>query len=101
VRFPCMALDLRDESDLVRAVAQPRHEFRAGTCVSGGATDDAAEHVARLGWTRRELARAVGCSLRTASRLSRPGNRVRREFVERVLALPLRTGGVRHPGLAR
>ena len=51
------------------------------------ATDDAAEHVARLGLTRRELARAVGCSVGTASRLSQPGNRVRRELVERVLRL--------------
>ena len=51
------------------------------------ATDAAAAHVARLGLTRRELARAVGCSLGTASRLSRPGFRARRELVERVLAL--------------
>jgi hypothetical protein len=50
-------------------------------------TNEAAEHVARLGLTRRELAREVGCSLGTASRLSHAGNRVSRETVERVLAL--------------
>lgn len=51
------------------------------------ATGRAAVHVAGLGLSRRELAAAVGCSVGTASRLARPGNRVRREPVERVLAL--------------
>ena len=50
-------------------------------------TDRAAAHVARLGLSRRELAEAVGCSVGTASRLARPGNRVARATVERVLAL--------------
>jgi hypothetical protein len=50
-------------------------------------TDEAAEHVAELGLTRRELAAAVGCSVGTASRLSRPGEMVGRGLVERVLAL--------------
>ena len=50
-------------------------------------TDATSEHVARLGLTRRELAASVGCSVGTAYRLSHPGHRVRKETVERVLAL--------------
>jgi hypothetical protein len=47
----------------------------------------AAERVARLGLTRRELAEALSCSLSTAQRASTAGEFISRGLERRVLAL--------------
>ena len=48
-------------------------------------TDDAATHIAKLGLTRRQVARLLGCGIGTAQKLATPGERVGREIVERAL----------------
>ena len=50
-------------------------------------SDRAAEHVAGLGLSRRQLAAAVGVSVGQAQRLATPGNGISRELERRVLEL--------------
>lgn len=50
-------------------------------------SDQAAEHVARLGLTRRQLAAELGCSLGTAQRVATPGGTIPRRLERRVLEL--------------
>lgn len=65
-------------------VAEHRERAYAREPVS---SDRAARHVAELGFTRRELAAALGMSVGTAQRVSVAGGRIPRSLEELVLRL--------------